>query len=206
MAADIWPVVHAERRALADDLAGITGSAWSTPSLCDGWTVHQVLGHLTAQARLTPVGFVTGLASAGFSFGRFTDRAVTSATGDGPQATLQAYRGAATATSSPPGPRVTWLGETLVHAEDIRRPLGIAHAYPLDAVTTAAAFYAGSNALIGGKRRVSGLTLRATDTDWSHGEGPEVTGPAMSLLLATTGRTAAYDDLDGPGLATLRGR
>jgi hypothetical protein len=53
---------------------------------------------------------------------------------------------------------------------------------------------------------VAGLTLRATDADWSHGSGPIVEGPAMSLLLATAGRTAAFDDLAGPGLPTLRTR
>ena len=48
--------------------------------------------------------------------------------------------------------------------------------------------------------------MRATDTDFAIGSGPEVTGPAMALLLATTGRTTALDDLTGPGLATLRAR
>jgi hypothetical protein len=67
-------------------------------------------------------------------------------------------------------------------------------------------FYSGSNVLIGGKRRVEGLTLRATDADWSHGSGPVVEGPAMSLLMATAGRGVALDDLSGEGLATLRAR
>ena len=67
-------------------------------------------------------------------------------------------------------------------------------------------FYAGSNVLIGGKRRVAGLTLQATDTDWSHGSGPLVSGPARALMLATTGRKAALDELSGPGVETLRAR
>jgi uncharacterized protein (TIGR03083 family) len=94
----------------------------------------------------------------------------------------------------------------IVHAEDIRRPLGIKHAYPAEAVTRVADFYKGSNLLIGSKRRIDGLTLRATDADWSHGTGPEVSGPALSLVLAMTGRTAAIEDLDGDGVATLRRR
>ena len=93
-----------------------------------------------------------------------------------------------------------------MHAEDIRRPLGIAHAYPLGSVTQLIDFYAGSNVLIGGKRRVEGVTLRATDTDWSRGAGPAVEGPALALLLATSGRKAALDDLTGPGVETLRSR
>ena len=50
------------------------------------------------------------------------------------------------------------------------------------------------------------LTLRATDADWSHGTGPEVKGPILSLVMAMTGRKAADDDLAGDGVATLRSR
>jgi hypothetical protein len=60
--------------------------------------------------------------------------------------------------------------------------------------------------LIGGTNRVAGSTLQATDTDWSHGSGPVVSGPARALMLATTGRKAALDELGGPGLETLRAR
>jgi uncharacterized protein (TIGR03083 family) len=206
VADDVWPVVHAERRALATDLAFVTPGQWSTPSLSEGWTVHDVLAHMTATASTSPRTFVVGMARAGFRFPVFADRLIEQVGTDGPTATLERFRAVETSTSAPPGPKVSWLGETLVHAEDIRRPLGFAHDYPLDAVTRVAEFYAGSNLLIGGKRRVAGLTLRATDTDWSHGGGPVVEGPAMSLLLAVTGRTAALDDLSGPGLDTLRGR
>ena len=35
---------------------------------------------------------------------------------------LRAYRQVVDRTSAPPGPMETWLGETIVHGEDIRRP------------------------------------------------------------------------------------
>jgi len=67
-------------------------------------------------------------------------------------------------------------------------------------------FYKGSNTLIGAKNRIAGVALRATDTDWSHGSGPEVSGPLLSLVMAMTGRKVALDDLEGPGLEVLRAR
>jgi hypothetical protein len=67
-------------------------------------------------------------------------------------------------------------------------------------------FNTGSNLLIGSKRRIAGLTVKATDLDWSTGSGPAVTGPALSPLLAMTGRSAALADLSGEGVATLRSR
>ena len=93
-----------------------------------------------------------------------------------------------------------------MHAEDIRRPLGIAHHYPVDALTRLADFYTGSNLLIGAKKRIAGLTLRATDADWSTGSGPEVAGPAIAIVMAMTGRKVALDDLEGDGVGALRAR
>jgi uncharacterized protein (TIGR03083 family) len=206
VADDIWPVVHAERGALADDLEGLTPEQWSTPSLSEGRTVLQTLAHMTATATMTPPKFLLKMAGAGFRFDRMTDAEVAAESAAGPAATLERFRAVRLSTSGPPGPATSWLGETLVHAEDIRRPLGVAHAYPTAAVTKVIDFYAGSNLLIGGKRRVAGLTLRATDANWSRGSGPAVEGPAMALLMATAGRRAVLDDLAGPGLDTLRAR
>jgi uncharacterized protein (TIGR03083 family) len=206
MAENLWPAIHAERKALADDLANLTAEQWSTPSLCGRWTVLQVLAHQVATAKMTPPTFFAKLAGSGFNFQKFSEKGIATESAGGADATLASFRAVGTATTSPPGPKLSWLGEALVHSEDIRRPLGIARAYPVEWVTKAIGFYSGSNVLIGGKRRVAGVTLKATDTDWSHGIGPVVEGPAMALLLATTGRTIALDELSGPGLATLRSR
>lgn len=62
------------------------------------------------------------------------------------------------------------------------------------------------NPRIGAGRRIRGLRLRATDLEWTHGDGPEVTGPGEALLMAMSGRPAALADLDGPGHATLAAR
>lgn len=63
----------------------------------------------------------------------------------------------------------------------------------------------GSNLQIGTKKRIDGLTLKANDTEWSHGSGPEVTGPMLALLMAMTGRKVT-DQLSGDGVGTLSSR
>jgi uncharacterized protein (TIGR03083 family) len=132
-----WPAIHAERAALADDLATLTDAQWASPSLCPGWTVLDVLGHMTSTAKLTPVQFLTRMVASGFRFGVMTRRNIDAETSESPAATLAEFRRVHTSTTAPPGPVDTWLGETIVHAEDIRRPLGIAHRYPTDAVARA---------------------------------------------------------------------
>jgi hypothetical protein len=67
-------------------------------------------------------------------------------------------------------------------------------------------FYKGSNLIIGAKNRIAGLQLRATDASWSHGDGPGVSGPIVSLVMAMTGRKAALTDLSGDGVAQLASR
>jgi uncharacterized protein (TIGR03083 family) len=203
---DLWPTIHAERNALAADLESLTDAQWTTSSLCGGWSVREVLGHMTATAAMTPPSFFSNLIGSGFRFGAMQAKAVAEQSEGTPADTLRRFKAQVEATTHPPGPIDSWLGETIVHAEDIRRPLGIAHTYPVDDVTRIAAFYRGSNLLIGGKRRAAGLTLRATDADWSAGSGPEVAGPAISLVLAITGRPEALEDLSGEGLAALKQR
>lgn len=201
-----WPVIHGERAALAADLESISDAEWSTPSLCAGWNVRQVLGHMTATAKITPAKFVGGMIGSGFRFNTMVAKDVARETEGAPKETLARFRDRMGATTHPPGPVDAMLGESIIHAEDIRRPLGIDHTYPTDSVVRVADFYKGSNLIVGTKKRISGLTLRATDTDWSTGTGPEVSGPVLSLLLAMTGRTAALSDLSGQGVAALKER
>jgi uncharacterized protein (TIGR03083 family) len=203
---EIWPTVHAERKALAADLRALSTDDWAKPSLCGSWTVRDVLAHMTSAAQMTPPAFFAGLLASGFSFDRFQEKGVAGHQGNSPADTLTGFEAVLTSVKHPPGPADTWLGETIVHSEDIRRALGINHAYPTAEVVRVADFYKGSNLLIGSKRRIEGLTLHATDTDWSHGTGPEVSGPILSLVMAMTGRKAADEDLTGDGAATLRAR
>jgi uncharacterized protein (TIGR03083 family) len=202
----IWPTIHAERKALLDDVSGLTDADWSTPSLCTEWTVADVFAHLLSAAKMTPLRFATRFAGARFDFNRFTAAQVAIEGAGGPAATMAAFRTAEPRETAPPGPKATWLGEAFVHGEDIRRPLGIHREYPLDEVARALAFYAGSNTVIGGKNRVAGVTMQPSDIDFSIGTGPTVRGPAIALLLAATGRKSALDELSGAGVSTLAGR
>src|SRR6478609_6917458 len=141
-----------------------------------------------------------------FNFTRFNARNVADSTRADPADTLADFRAHLTDRTSPPGPKDTWIGEIVIHGADIRRPLGIGHQPPTATVLRVAEFYKGSNLIVGAKDRVSGLTLRATDADWTHGAGPEVTGPVLSLVLAMTGRRAGLEELTGPGVDTLAAR
>lgn len=203
---DVWPAIHTERTALAADLAALTDEQWATKSLCSDWTVRDVLAHMTATAKISPPLFFAKMIASGFSLKKVQSKDIAAEKGSSPTDTLARFKAEVSSTKHPPGPTDTWLGEVIVHAEDIRRPLGIKRDYPTGAAVRAADFYKGSSLIIGAKKRIAGLKLQATDADWSHGDGPEVSGPIVSLVMAMTGRAAALGDLSGDGVATLRSR
>ena len=202
---DIWPTVHAELHSLADDLAPLSAEEWAAPSLCDGWDVHDVLAHLVGNCTTTRVGFLASFARAGFDFDRMAANEIAAERRCDPADTLAAFRSVCGRTSGPPAPLITRVIEACVHGEDIRRPLGIAHTYPVGHIGPAITYFT-KDRLSGGKARLDGLTLTAIDADFSVGSGPEVEGPAMSLLLAASGRRTALADLSGPGAETLADR
>ena len=91
----------------------------------------------------------------------------------------------------------------LIHGQDMCRPLGIRRDLPEAHLVPVADFVKEDVHLFGAKKRIAGLKLMATDMEWSHGNGPEVTGPAEALVMMMAGRLVALDDLTGEGMTTL---
>ncbi|MFE5210667.1 maleylpyruvate isomerase family mycothiol-dependent enzyme [Streptomyces sp. NPDC056600] len=202
----IWPLVHAERAALAADLAELSDEQWETPSLCTGLTVRQVLAHLTAGASLTPARWLAGVIRCRFDFDKQVAVRLAEQLGASPAETHQRFRAVVPSTTKPPLPVIAMLGEALVHAEDIRRPLGIARDHPIEVVTRVAEYYQGSDIVVVAKGRIGGLRLVANDGPFSTGTGPLVSGTTLALTMAMTGRRSYLDDLEGDGVELLRER
>lgn len=196
----VWPVVHDERAALVRDLETLTPEQWETPSLCPGWTVHDVLAHLVDGARTTRLGFVRRMIAARGDFDRGTAAGVARERAAHPEETLASFRRAVRRTDTPPAAMATRLVEAFVHGEDIRRPLGMVRDYPARHVLTALHHQARTpGAFGGGKERASAVRLVVTDADAAIGSGPEATGSATALLLALSGRPVREGEIHGPG-------
>jgi uncharacterized protein (TIGR03083 family) len=206
VAGNQWPLIRTERAALIADLESVPTAQWATPSLCAGWTVRDVLAHMTTTAKMTPGRFIGRFASTGFRFNAMNANGVRDELGATPADTLAGFKAQLDRTTAPPGPLDAMVGEVVIHSQDIRRPLGIAHAFQPEILTIVGDFVIKGNLLLGGKRRATGLKLTATDVDWARGAGPEVKGPLSSIIIALTGRKAGLPDLTGDGLAVLTER
>ena len=201
--AQTWAMIHAERKILADTIEGLTPEQWASPSLCAGWTIGFLAGHILAGAEQTPGQFLLGMAATGFRFSALMERDARRRSQLSPQQIAGRLRERTTTTNHPPAPVMAMLGEVVMHGEDIRRPAGLPGTVADEAANACLQMYTAANFPVGGKKRIRGLRLVATDTGWSYGTGPQVSGPAMSLLLAMTGRAAGLDGLSGEGATAL---
>ena len=65
-------------------------------------------------------------------------------------------------------------------------------------------FFASRDFTVASRTAVAGLQLRADDGPFATGTGPLITGSTLSLVMSMAGRAPYVDQLDGPGVATLR--
>lgn len=202
----IWALAHAERAALAQDLASLTAEQWQHATLCGSWDVEQVVAHLTAAASLNQWRWMRSMVGARFRPDVHNLRRLQEHLGASPAETLDRFRAVITSRVAPSSDVPAYLGEIVVHAQDIRRPLGLDRTPSLEALTRVAEFYARRNFAVPSRSNAAGLRLQAGDGPFAAGEGAPVTGPTLALVMAMAGRPAYLQELRGPGVEILRER
>ncbi len=203
---DYAAMADVERKALLGELQGLTEAQWATMTVCDPWTVRHLVAHMTALGNQTVPNFVKGLIGAGFNFDKFTAKDLVRFNQGSNADVLAGFEKSLSITKAPPGPKYVPLGEYICHGEDIRRAIASNAPHPQAHLVALAAAYQKTGQPLGGKKRSAGLKLRATDVEWSSGEGPEVAGPAIDVIMAMSGRGKALDNCTGDGVATMRAR
>lgn len=202
----LWSMVHAERAALATDLESLTAEQWRHPTLCGEWDVEQVVAHLIAVASVGQWRWFRSMLAAGLRPSVHNRRRLEEHRGSTPAATLDRFREIITSTIAPSADTAAYLGEVLVHAQDIRQPLGIDREPQVEALTPVAVFYASRNFAVQSRKVAAGLRLEANDGPFAAGSGPLVSGSTLGLVMAMAGRGGYVDRLDGTGVDGLRAR
>ncbi len=195
---DIFDAVAAERLAIADQLQSLSAEQLAAPSLCDGWSVHHVAAHLTMPWAVSAPTMAMRVLRA-----RSISRAIDGVTHELAQQPIteiiDSLRANAHNRKHPPGLPRAPLTDLLVHGEDVRRPLGLHRAIPMSTSRLALQFVTSGRdrGTYVPTSRLGGLRLVATDQDWAWGEGAQISGRSMSLLLAAMGRRVALPELNG---------
>jgi uncharacterized protein (TIGR03083 family) len=203
---DLWALAHVERAALAEDLSGISAEQWRHGTLCGKWDVEEVVAHLTAAASLNQWKWLRSILGARFRPDVHNQRRMVEHRGSSPAETLDRFRAVINSTVAPSAHIPAYLGEVVVHAQDIRHPLGLVRTPSVDALTPVAAFFARRDFTVASRTRVAGLNLQADDGPFIAGRGPLVTGSTHALVMSMAGRAPYVDELNGPGVQLLRSR
>lgn len=181
---------------------------WERPSLCTGWRVRDVVGHVLDGNELKLWTLPWRLARFGFSSDRSgKHHSIQRAEGRTPEELVRDFddRDAWAGTCRVFPPKLVLL-DRLVHHQDIRRALDRPREVPADRLVACLRATPTLGSVFGARARTRGLRFEATDVDWTWGDGPVVRGPGEALLLAMLGRTAALVDTEGPGRETLATR
>jgi uncharacterized protein (TIGR03083 family) len=204
----MWLAVEDERRQLYALLRNLPLEQWESPSLCSGWRVRDVVGHLCSlnhQWRTYMGPTIIGTLRSGFSPNRFWDRDARRWGASPPDALLDKFERSITERRHPLGPGFP-LAEVVVHGQDIAVPLGLPREVPVDRLLAVA-----DQLRLPGypsRRRAAthGVRLEAIDVPWARGRGPVVRGPMLKLVLAMAERPIDLHELAGEGVHILAAR
>ena len=203
---EMFQALRAHRLALCDQLDELSDEQWNAASLCDGWRVRDVLGHLVSVQVVPTWRFILGVYSMK-GFDKRADKIAREFGARSPQSLIDQYRSLVESKRGAPFVGLMApLADVLTHSVDIQRPLGLPEQRANDAAATVLTRLAAGLQGFSSKKAARGLRLQATDLDWHVGEGPDVRGSVSDLLIALNGRPTGFDALVGDGAATLRSR
>lgn len=205
MSEEYWSAVRGVRLQVADLLDTLSAEEWEAPSLCAGWRVRDVAGHVALVPTITTWELLAVAPRAGFNMHR-VNTLIAQRAGSAPTDSIAAKlrRHAADRTTARVLDVADSLFDVVVHSQDIARPLGRVLDVPVDATREGLDRVWAMGWPFHARKKLAGLRLTATDTDWTVGSGPEITGTAIGLLLLLTGRTAAAaDELHGAGVSRI---
>ena len=203
---DLMALAVEERTELLALLRGLTAAEWEARSLCPQWRVRDVATHVVSYEELSPPSLVATFLRGGLRVSAVNDVALKRYEHLAPEAVIDLV-----ARNLRPRGLTTGFGggialtDGTIHHQDIRRALGLPRPIPATRLVPVLDFALRAPTLPASKN-AKGITLTATDLDWTSGDGPEVRGSGEALLMAIAGRPQALGELDGPGLPTLRAR
>ena len=209
MGHDYAQLMWDETADLAEFVRGLPDAQWDHESLCEGWRVRDVIGHMclghteSLGKILIEVARYKGNIDAGSAVA-----SVEFGTEHTPAELAEILRGIAEHHTRRGISRVipTKAGFTdhLVHHQDIRRPLGRLREIPEERLVAALdSLFLSLGGSMPAKKRLKGLKVTATDVGWTKGDGPELRGPAEAIILASLGRDVVLADLEGEGADQL---
>lgn len=202
-----WERAGKLRRDLADTIEGLSPEQLQQKSLCDEWTNEGVLAHVTS---FVATGFPKFMLTVAKHRGNFDSASLEMAQTqlDRPTADVLATLRAKSTKSSalPIFPEELTMADTMIHTQDVKRPLGLPASFDEQSQRTALEFLTSHKmaTTLVNRPPIEDVKLTASDLDWSFGEGAEISGTAEAIMMGLAARPSALDDLSGDGVDLWR--
>ncbi|WP_338751945.1 maleylpyruvate isomerase family mycothiol-dependent enzyme [Janibacter alittae] len=199
----------ANRSRFADTLDRLGEQHAGDATLCEGWDVRTLAGHLLQPVHVPSWRFLLTAARMR-SMARACD-VYAARLGDRPLAAIAAEIRERAADGSKPwyighaGP----FTDACIHLRDLAEPQRMDVTAPVEDWHTALEIIVsprGRQSFIPVPGLLDGLRWVASDVDWAHGDGAVVTGSAEALAMVLSGRPAYVDRVTGDGAGTVRER
>jgi uncharacterized protein (TIGR03083 family) len=193
-----WAEVARIRTELADTFEELEPDDWDTASWCTGWRVRDVLAHLVWGAESTPASLARDLWRVGGRPDRAVDRAARRLGRESVPELTGRLRAAADKHYVPDVLAAFPLADVIVHSADALGPLDRDIEVAAETVVPLLDVYRRAGRTVVHASPARGRRLVATDVDWMRGNGPEIRGRAVDLLLYLANRRQAASRLSGP--------
>ena len=182
--------------------------------MCSDWAVRDVVGHLIHEYDIYRAPHrLFGLVRFGLRVNRYLSEEACRVAAGRPITDLISALEAAEFEQTRVWKRYTFpvyaLSEFVIHAQDIRRPLGIGDKPSISQLKITADVFVrpprGNPFARIFATKLPPTRFEATDTDWASGDGPTARGPLEAIAMVLAGRGQALDDLTGDGVPPLAG-
>ncbi|MFT7599759.1 MAG: hypothetical protein ACI8TP_002695 [Acidimicrobiales bacterium] len=203
--ADEWTIAGKARTDFAEMISGLSADQQTADTLCDGWTVQNVAGHVVSFIEMSLPTLMISMAKGGFNIDKAWHANAKKYGEQGMQEIVRKIQADAAKPSAVKSfPAGLTIADVAVHTQDVRRPLGLGGSLDPQVTRSALDFCTSHKK---GKMQVpsdhiGGLCLEAADMDWTWGSGDLVRGPAEAILLAIN-RRDTRSELTGDGVAKL---
>ena len=208
---DYQGLLQQEMKDMSAFLDGLADDQWDAPTLCDGWRVRDVVGHVCGGYATALALLPVKMARSGFNPRKVQHQlAIDFASARTAGELKDAFRRIADTAEATGLARIPpsheRFADHLIHHQDIRLPLGMPRHIPEERLVAALDALPRIGGLFAAKKNTVGIRFSATDVGWEYGQGLEVSGPADALIMAIGGRPVGLAQLSGDGVSVLQSR
>lgn len=208
----VWEHTIRARSKIYAYISSLEAAEWDHATLCTGWRVRDVIGHLILIFQYSVSEWAGGIIRSRLNTNTFIRNTAIQMGNNDTAELLARFKSTINMQKIPVVvPPLNGLVDALIHEQDMRIALGHPRDMPLESLRLIFEHWRPGRYNLGERitgihKRTTGLQFVADDIGMCYGEGLEVVGRSQDILLAIAGRKAVLGRLSGEGMDILTQR